>query len=183
MGSVRALVESVTESLFPGLRLCKDSAHHGSFRLGEEIMTNLPMQVLLFFNVHYSPLWVISRVLALYLKYRHISPTYQVLCTAILLMMSVVEIPRLYLGYLGNLTEQVPALAGFWLLTVVLQLPLLLWLAGATPLALPLERATDIPFVTFLTAEAVLGFFVVRHVTREQTKRFLKHASSPAEAR
>ena len=34
------------------------------------------------------------------------------------------QVVRLYLGYLGNLGERVPELAGFWLLTILLQLPM-----------------------------------------------------------
>ena len=34
------------------------------------------------------------------------------------------QVVRLYLGYLGNLGEKVPELAGFWLLTILLQLPM-----------------------------------------------------------
>ena len=42
----------------------------------------------------------------------------------VLVATTIIEITRLYLGYLGNLTEKVPELAGFWLLTVLLQLPM-----------------------------------------------------------
>lgn len=69
------------------------------------------------------------------------------------------------------------ALAGFWLFTTVLQLPLLLWLAYGMPLALPIEVAIDMPQFMLLPAEVILGFFVVRKVTIHQTK-LLQHAKS-----
>ncbi|XP_064486911.1 transmembrane protein 17A-like [Ornithodoros turicata] len=179
MSSVGKLVESVTESLFPGvLQNQKNKPSLRPFRFDDEILTNLPLQMLIFFNSCYSPLWVIARVLALYLKYRYLDETYQVLCSAILLMMTLVEAPRLYLGHLGNLTEEMPALAGFWLLTTILQLPLLLWLACGTPLALPIERAIDVPQFVILPVEVMLGFFVVRKITRHQRKQFLERVKS-----
>ena len=41
------------------------------------------------------------------------------------------QVVRLYLGYLGNLGERVPELAGFWLLTILLQLPMQVFIKAA----------------------------------------------------
>lgn len=52
----------------------------------------------------------------------------------------VCEAIRLYFGYLGNLQERVPELAAFWMVTLVLQLPLcLLSLLNTDANLLPLE--------------------------------------------
>ncbi len=52
----------------------------------------------------------------------------------------VLEPARLYLGYYGNLLERVSSLFGFWILTLVLELPgiviLLIWGSVAVQFAL-----------------------------------------------
>ncbi|KAL3226516.1 hypothetical protein MRX96_004405 [Rhipicephalus microplus] len=73
----------------------------------EELLTSLPLQMAVYFNLFYSPLWLISRCLALYIKLRYLSLTQQTISAAILIMMTAVEPPRLYLGYAGNLGEEV----------------------------------------------------------------------------
>ena len=51
---------------------------------------------------------------------------YKFILVTLLVATTIIEITRLYLGYLGNLTEKVPELAGFWLLTVLLQFPMVI---------------------------------------------------------
>ena len=58
------------------------------------------------------------------LKYHLLNYLYKFVLVTILVAVIIIELVRLYLGYLGNLTEKVPELAGFWLLTILLQLPL-----------------------------------------------------------
>ena len=105
--------------------------------------------------------------------------------------MSVVEAIRLYLGYRGNLQEkvridiqylaprwswlllQVPEMAGFWLLTLVIQTPLVLFLLiNEGAVVLPLERAVHIPLLTFLLGEIGFGFWAIRIMTKSQTAKF-----------
>ena len=57
-------------------------------------------------------------------KYHLLNYLYKFVLVTILVAVIIIEVVRLYLGYLGNLTEKVPELAGFWLLTILLQLPL-----------------------------------------------------------
>ena len=58
----------------------------------------------------------------------------------IFVIMSVCECIRLYFGYLGNLQERVPELAAFWMVTLILQIPLcLLSLLNTDANVLPLE--------------------------------------------
>ncbi|KAM7295258.1 transmembrane protein 17-like [Ixodes scapularis] len=181
MSSVRSLIEAVSETVFPGLHLTYSKWHGIAIRHGEELMTSLPLQMLIYFNLHYSPLWLISRILSLYIKYHRLSVMQQTISAAILAMMSLVEAPRLYLGYLGNLAEEVPALAGCWLLSLLFQLPLLAFLAIAGAMPLPLERAVDIPMGTLVLLQVVLGFGVIRQMTRKQTQRFLRHTGTTSE--
>ena len=94
----------------------------------------------------------------------------------ILAATTIIEITRLYLGYLGNLTEKVPELAGFWLLTVLLQLPMQGFLLFNEDLViLPMERAANVLMVTMVLLELVIGFIALRKITRHQAKKFHLH--------
>ena len=89
---------------------------------------------------------------------------------------TIIEITRLYLGYLGNLGEKVPELAGFWLLTVLLQLPMQGFLLFNEDLViLPMERAANILMVIVVLLELVIGFIALRKITRHQAKKFHLH--------
>ena len=94
----------------------------------------------------------------------------------VLVATTIIEITRLYLGYLGNLTEKVPELAGFWLLTVLLQLPMQGFLLFNEDLViLPMERAANLLMVTLVLIELVVGFIALRRITRYQAKKFHLH--------
>ena len=100
----------------------------------------------------------------------------------ILVATTIIEITRLYLGYLGNLTEKVPELAGFWLLTVLLQLPMQGFLLFNEDLViLPMERAANVLMVTMVLLELVIGFIALRKITRHQAKKFHLHQLSTGE--
>ena len=77
------------------------------------------------------------------LKYHLLNYLYKFVLVTILVAVIIIELVRLYLGYLGNLTEKVPELAGFWLLTILLQLPLQGFLLLNTDLILvPIGNST-----------------------------------------
>ncbi len=142
-------------------------------RLGNEIVSNLPLQMCLFFNVCYFPFWIMSVVVVASVKYEHLNYLYKFVLVTVLVAAVLIEVTRLYLGYLGNLTEKVPELAGFWLLTVLLQLPIQCFLfLNADLILLPLERAANAVMVALVLAELVVGFVALREITRHQAKKF-----------
>ena len=53
-----------------------------------------------------------------------LSQIYKFVLVVVYIVMACIETTRLYLGYSGNLQEKVPELAGFWLVTLLMQLPL-----------------------------------------------------------
>jgi transmembrane protein 17 len=124
-------LKQVGETIFPGI---SESYHSKSSKnrtskspmskLGNEIVTDLPLQMCLFFNCCYFPFWLIISIVIAYVKYEYLNYLYKFILVTILVATTIIEITRLYLGFLGNLTEKVPELAGFWLLTVLLQFPM-----------------------------------------------------------
>nr|CAB3267056.1 transmembrane protein 17B-like [Phallusia mammillata] len=139
---------------------------------GNEIVTNLPLQMSMYYNVFFFPFWLTSEAIMLNIKYQYLDDTYKVLLIAILLIFSAIEIIRLYLGYVGNLHEKVPEIAGFLLFTILPQLPLLLLLLlNDSMIIMPVDRAVNIILLVLYLFQMVSGYFTVKAMVRQQTTK------------
>lgn len=68
---------------------------------------------------------------------------------------------------------QVPELAGSWLLTILIQFPLIiLLLFNEDAVLLPLERAVHIVMALFVFFEVVYGYFAIRFMVNYQVTKF-----------
>ncbi|XP_066036442.1 transmembrane protein 17 [Chamaea fasciata] len=143
------------------------------YRADCEILSSLPLQMSLYFNVYFFPFWWLVTVAILYLKYAALSDYYKFILVTIMILVSLTELIRLYLGYVGNLLEKVPELAGFWLLTLLPQLPVILFLLFNEGLQIhALERAFHIIFAAFLSFQVVAAFFTLRRMVNTLASRF-----------
>uniref|UniRef100_T1JR37 Uncharacterized protein n=1 Tax=Tetranychus urticae TaxID=32264 RepID=T1JR37_TETUR len=83
----------------------------------------LMLQISLYFNIYFSPIYFIT----LYLSYQRFEDELKemevFLTKTLLIIGSIIEIPRLYLGYTGNYTHRVPHILCFWLMTTFIQFP------------------------------------------------------------
>ncbi|NXH78316.1 TMM17 protein, partial [Hydrobates tethys] len=70
------------------------------------VLASLPLQMMLYFNVYYFPVWCLAEGMMLQLKYHLLPRHYQFLLFAAFLILSLAEGSRLYLGYVGNLQEK-----------------------------------------------------------------------------
>ncbi|KAK5623123.1 Transmembrane protein 17A [Crenichthys baileyi] len=138
-----------------------------------ELVSHLPLQMLLYFNLFYFPCWWFSAVFMLEVKYYYLPGYYQALLITGLVLVTVVEVIRLYLGYIGNLKEKVPALAAFWLLSFTFQLPVLLFfVTDEGIIILPLERAVHSIYLIFMLAQILASFLALRTMTQKLTLLF-----------
>ncbi|KAJ3603989.1 hypothetical protein NHX12_028730 [Muraenolepis orangiensis] len=137
------------------------------------LASHLPLQMLLYFNMWLFPCWWASAVAMLHLKVHPHLPYYQGLLVTGLILLTSIEATRLYLGYVGNLTEKVPELAAFWVLSVAAQLPVVLFfLTDEATVILPLERAVHGVYLLFLLAQVACAFLALRTMTRKLTLLF-----------
>jgi len=142
-------------------------------RLSNQLVSSLPLQLVLYLNVIYFPCWLAVTIMVTTVKYHLLNYLYKFVLVTVLAATIIIEVVRLYLGYLGNLTEKVPELAGFWLLTILLQLPLQGFLLfNADLILVPLERATGALMMIMVIAELVTGFMALREITRHQASKF-----------
>uniref|UniRef100_A0A8B9FX20 Transmembrane protein 17 n=1 Tax=Amazona collaria TaxID=241587 RepID=A0A8B9FX20_9PSIT len=138
-----------------------------------EVVSSLPLQMSLYFNVYFFPFWWLSIVVMLHLKYPDLSDYYKFILVTIMILTSLIEVIRLYLGYMGNLQEKVPELAGFWLLTLLLQLPTILFLLFNEGLKIqPLERAVNSIFAVFLTFQVIAAFVTLKRMANKLATHF-----------
>ena len=78
--------------------------------------------------------------------------------------------------FILSLLFKVPELAGFWLLTILLQLPLQAFLLlNEDLIILPIERAVNIIMVIMIIVQLVTGFYALRKITRHQARKFHLH--------
>uniref|UniRef100_A0A8C2GMD4 Uncharacterized protein n=1 Tax=Cyprinus carpio TaxID=7962 RepID=A0A8C2GMD4_CYPCA len=78
----------------------------------------------------------------------------QCLLVTEMVLINIFEVLRVYLGYVGNLKEKVPELAGFWLISFLFQLPILLFfISDEDTIILPHERAVHSLYLGFLLGE------------------------------
>uniref|UniRef100_A0AAQ4S7R8 Transmembrane protein 17B n=1 Tax=Gasterosteus aculeatus aculeatus TaxID=481459 RepID=A0AAQ4S7R8_GASAC len=120
----------------------------------KRLLSSLHLQMSLYFNMWFFPLWWISEAVMLHLKYPALPDYYKFILVTVLILMTLIEAIRLFLGYSGNLQEQVPELAGFWLLSILLQFPLILFqLFNEAILIQPLERGVHIVLAIFILAQ------------------------------
>ncbi|XP_040292105.1 transmembrane protein 17 [Bufo bufo] len=172
-GTVRRQLDSMTRNIFSDVRRTVPKKSEVTESSEVDIVSSLPLQMSLYFNTFYFPFWWICDVLALQLKYSLLPDHYKFILVTLLILMSLIEVIRLYLGYSGNLQEKVPELAGFWLLSILLQLPLLLFLLsdpGVEPL--PLERASHGILTAFLLFQIPVSSLTLRKTTRRLAGRF-----------
>ncbi|XP_047197354.1 transmembrane protein 17A isoform X2 [Hippoglossus stenolepis] len=123
-----------------------------------ELVSHLPLQMLLYFNMFYFPCWWFSAVFMLEVKFYHLPGYYQALLITGMILLTVIEVVRLYLGYIGNLKEKLPVL--------------LFFLTDEGILILPLERAVHSLYLLFLLAQILASFLALRTMTRKLTLLF-----------
>ncbi|OWF44819.1 transmembrane protein 17B-like [Mizuhopecten yessoensis] len=171
--TLRRTVTNFTDVLFPVSKNAQDPNQHQILKTGNEYVSNLPLQMALYFNMFFMPFWLTSILVCFEIKYTRLSILYVIVLIAIYFVYTLIEIIRLYIGYTGNLTERVPELAGSWLLTLLIQFPLILLLTfNDDAVLLPLERAVHIIEALFVLFEVVCGYFAIRTMVNYQVTKF-----------
>ncbi|XP_012228165.1 transmembrane protein 17B [Linepithema humile] len=118
----RAPVVTASDRIFPGLVYYDRKKEF--YDIGNQIQSNLPLQMALYFNIWVYPLWFLIILVNLDAKYYYLTDVYKFITIAIFIVISILESIRLYLGYLGNLAEKIPELASFWLISTLIHFPL-----------------------------------------------------------
>ncbi|KAK2507951.1 hypothetical protein MC885_002158, partial [Smutsia gigantea] len=71
-----------------------------------EMVSSLELQMSLYFNTYFFPLWWVSNVMMLQMKYSILPDYYKFIVITVIILITLIEAIRLYLGYMGNLQEK-----------------------------------------------------------------------------
>ncbi|CAD5124930.1 DgyrCDS13175 [Dimorphilus gyrociliatus] len=172
MAAVKRVVSTVTNVIFPEAKEIQQKPDR-EILSGGQYMSNLPLQMAIYFNLFFFPLWLITEIILIELKFSELSQLYKIISISIVVILTPLEITRLYLGFSGNLSERVPELAGFWLITLVLTIPLFLFLLfNDAIIIVPMERAMNAIYVAFVLFEVISGFIAIRMLVKYQATKF-----------
>lgn len=171
--ALRNTLTHITELVFP---VSKEHVERQKLRLlrsGHEYVSNLPLQIALYCNACYFPFWAITNAIAIAIKYPYINNLYITANLAVFVAFSVVEIIRLIVAYSGNLREKMPELAGSWMLTLIIQTPIILFMLFYEQLTItPPERAVNAIMAVLIIIEDVMMYFAVQVMNTYQLAKF-----------
>ncbi|XP_016146153.1 transmembrane protein 17A-like [Sinocyclocheilus grahami] len=177
--NLRMGLANISGSVFINNRT-RDSRHfrdpYQDHEVCAEVSSHLPLQMLLYFNIFF-PFWWISKVLMLHLKFCYLPAYYQCLLVTGMVLISIFEVLRavVYKGYVGNLKEKVPELAGFWLISF------LFFITDEVTIILPLERAIHSLYLGFLLGELPASFLALHVMTRKLAQQFHMRQFGPVQ--
>ncbi|KAG7235982.1 hypothetical protein INR49_001679 [Caranx melampygus] len=72
----------------------------------KRVLSSLHLQMSLYFNMWFFPLWWISEIVMLHLKYPVLPDYYKFILVTVLIVMTLIETIRLYLGYAGTCNKR-----------------------------------------------------------------------------
>ncbi|KAI6655508.1 Transmembrane protein 17-like [Oopsacas minuta] len=136
-----------------------------------ETLSNLPLQISLYFNIFYSPLLILLLSAAYLNKFPLLPGYYQFVSIIVLLLVFGLEVSRLYLGYRGNLGELVPHLTGCCILSALQIICCLYLILNLDMLILPIEICVIVPELLFLISQCFCGVWAIQRMVRSQKKK------------
>ncbi|CAG9808496.1 unnamed protein product [Chironomus riparius] len=130
-------------------------------------------QIFLFSNIWTSLIWVISSYYLLYYqseKHPNINFTLAGFC---IVVSTFIEVVRIYTGYSGNINSDILDLAGFLILSVVIQLPIHIYLSISLFEAFyKIQLITQIAQLFLILIQSILNFIIIRKSLHEKNLQF-----------
>ncbi|XP_053660157.1 transmembrane protein 17-like [Anopheles marshallii] len=144
-----------------------------SFLLEEEVVSHLWVQLLIHTNVYFYGVWLVVAVIFLNHEFATISGIEKILSILSLVVAIPLEVIRLYLGHTGNLMSAIPNFAGFLILSLLIQLPLQIYLLLATH-TIHHTVATVVQSITIalLVLQIIVGIPAMRKLSAFRRKQF-----------
>ncbi|KAF7992674.1 hypothetical protein HCN44_005018 [Aphidius gifuensis] len=167
----KSTVITASDRIFPGL--VYHDREKQFWDTGNLIKSSLPLQMALYFNVWLFPIWFSVILLGIDAQYYSLSSVYKFVIIATYLTISILECIRLYFGYLGNLAEKIPELASFWLISTLIQFPLLMFIfLDSNMLPYFLERLATGMMISLVTIEIITGTVALKNIATHHSRRF-----------
>ncbi|KAG2394198.1 hypothetical protein C9374_003962 [Naegleria lovaniensis] len=138
-----------------------------------EINSDLPLAMLIYFHTFYSMTWLIVTVVLHIFKQKNysITSTNTIIFSVVIVVWTVIEFPRLLIGYSGNLKEKVPRVFAFMILSTIQPL-LYIYFFIYQPKVIPLDYIICAIQVIFYALEYIFGIIAMRNFTRVSGIRY-----------
>ncbi|XP_076754656.1 transmembrane protein 17B [Xylocopa sonorina] len=135
--------------------------------------SNLPFQIALYINLWFFPIWLLISAINLEAKYDNLTGVYKLIAVAIFLILAVSESVKLYLGYLGNLGGKIPELASCWVILILIQFPLVMFLLfDHETLSHYSEMVVSFFMICLLLIEIITGMIALKNLADHHAKVF-----------
>lgn len=139
-----------------------------------EIISSFPLQMAIYFNLCIYPMHLLNVCLSMYFKHSYLSLTYQVIAFSAYLVHLGSEGVRLGLGFYGNLSENMSALFGFLITTIIIQIPLTVFLAvNGAFMNLPLEYVFHTLIVVFSGFQIVFAIQALMKTAEREVAKYI----------
>ncbi|CAG9464275.1 unnamed protein product [Pedinophyceae sp. YPF-701] len=138
------------------------------------VASSVILQQVLYYNISLFVTFIIAQIIILYQKYGSgvVLEDPDIARTILLSLYSAVEPGRLWLGYSGNLREDVPTLLVFQVFCIAPCFPFWIFMYIAQKTRTPLDEAIAAFFIAWHVLSFVLGARAIYKIMREQRRRF-----------
>jgi len=134
-------------------------------------LSNLRLQIALFFNALFSLLFAVVIGACSVNKIMYFNKRVSI---SVVVVWVCFEPLRIFYGMSGNLKERVPELSTYILMTIFPQMPFIIYLAYVQPVLFPVDPILGSFMLVFLVVQVIFGLQTVRVLIRSQTARFLR---------
>lgn len=142
------------------------------------IQSSLWLQTILYFNAYFSIVYGVLQFWMVVHKYNNYKGwRIEYLSPMMLAIFVVTEPPRLYIGWQGNLKEDVPSMTTFLFVTVFISTFIITYNLFIQLPLYPFDTIFGATYIIFIVAETALGLVLSRLLIKVKTTRFrVEHA-------
>ncbi|XP_026469464.1 transmembrane protein 17-like [Ctenocephalides felis] len=145
--------------------------------LQDDVHTSIVLQILLYVNVRLLPIWSFVTIYCLYFKFDELNRIHRIIMVPLILGVISIECVRLFMGYNGNLREKLSDLAGFWIISTVLQFPLICYILFSPYTLCPIvEKLFYFAVAAMSLIEIFVSFFVVKRLSHYTALKYCMEA-------
>ncbi|CAG5012530.1 unnamed protein product [Parnassius apollo] len=139
----------------------------------------LNLQKCLYFNIYVYAIWLVVVAFFLYIKLDKLGHLSKYLSVTVYTLIFIVEVTRLYLAHYGNLSFRVPELAGFLILTILMQMPLVTYfLFNPFLFSTPTEYTLHATLWVTTFVEIILGSLALKQASSVAKSIYLSHSDN-----
>lgn len=141
------------------------------------IMSSLSLAIILSINALFSFICILVIPFVLRFKFIHNADRYRsgsvdYIDPILFTIWSLIECLRLYVGYVGNVKERIELLISFLFITLVIQMPFVVYFSAFQLPLFGLDRGLMGTMIAFLCIEIILGYRALNRIMKATRAKF-----------